>query len=118
MCFSASAGVLAMFSSFFSLAGKNKRKERRRKEEEKEEEGSEGQTKRTSRVVEQLLDRHDTDAVFTYLKGVKRLNIGECFQLNLTDDSLKGIEWLNMDGHSQAQVEKAESFGYPVVTDG
>jgi hypothetical protein len=56
-----------------------------------------------------------TSAVFIHLKGVKRLNIGGCRQLNLTDDSLKGIEWLNMPGGSQAQVEKAESLGYPVA---
>ena len=43
-----------------------------------------------------------TSAVFTHLKGVKRLNIGWCRQLNLTDDSLKGIEWLGMSDHSQA----------------
>ena len=55
-----------------------------------------------------------TSAVFTHLKGIKRLNIGYCPQLNLTDDSLKGIEWLNMYNHSQAQVEQAESLGYPV----
>ncbi len=56
-----------------------------------------------------------TSAVFTHLKGVKRLNIGRCLQLNLRDDSLKGIERLNMYGHSQAQVEQAKSLGYPVV---
>jgi hypothetical protein len=55
-----------------------------------------------------------TSEVFTHLKGVKRLNIASCTQLNLTD-YLKGIEWLNMAGHSQAQVEQAESLGYPVV---
>ena len=55
-----------------------------------------------------------TSAVFKHLKGVKRLNIGACSQLNFTDDSLKGIEWLNMYGRSQAQVEQAESLGYPV----
>jgi hypothetical protein len=55
-----------------------------------------------------------TSAVFTHLKGIKRLNIGYCTHLNLTDDSLKGIEWLNMYGHSQAQVEQAKSLGYPV----
>jgi hypothetical protein len=54
-------------------------------------------------------------AVFTHLKGVKRLNIGKCPQLNLTDDSLKGIVWLNMYGHSEVQVNQAESLGYPVV---
>ena len=55
-----------------------------------------------------------TSAVFSFLKGIKRLNIAFCTQLNLTDDSLKGIEWLGMCDHSQAQVEKAESLGYPV----
>jgi hypothetical protein len=55
-----------------------------------------------------------TSAVFTHLKGVKRLNIGWCERLNLTDDFLKGIEWLGMYRHSQAQVEQAESLGYPV----
>ena len=58
--------------------------------------------------------RQLTSAVLTHLKGVKRLNIGHCTQLNLTDDSLKGIEWLGMQFHSQAQVDEAESFGYPV----
>ncbi len=57
-----------------------------------------------------------TSAVFTHLKGIKRLNIGFCSQLNFTDDSLEGIEWLNMGCLSQAQIEKAESFGYPVDT--
>jgi hypothetical protein len=56
-----------------------------------------------------------TSAVFTHLKGIKRLNIGDCPQINLTDDSLKGIEWLGMDDHSQAQIEQAKSLGYPVV---
>jgi hypothetical protein len=55
-----------------------------------------------------------TSAVFTHITGVKRLNIGWCPQLNLTDDSLKGIEWLGMCYRSQAQVEQAESLGYPV----
>jgi len=50
-----------------------------------------------------------SDAVWTH--GIKRLNIGACDQLTLLDDSLKGIEWLGMNGHSQAQVEKAESMG-------
>jgi hypothetical protein len=53
--------------------------------------------------------------VFTHLKGIKRLNIAYCPQLNLTDDSLKGIEWLNMYGHSQAHIDEAKSLGYPVV---
>ena len=57
-----------------------------------------------------------TDAVFTHLKVIKRLNIAFCTQLNLTDNSLKGIEWLCMSGHSQAQVEMAKSLGYPVDT--
>jgi hypothetical protein len=55
-----------------------------------------------------------TDAVFTHLKGVKRLNIGHNPQLNLTDDSLMGIEWLGMSYHSQAQLEQAKNLGYPV----
>ena len=55
-----------------------------------------------------------TSAVFTHLKGVKRLDIGRCTQLNLTEDSLKGIEWLGMYAHSEAQVEQAKSLGYPV----
>jgi hypothetical protein len=55
-----------------------------------------------------------TAAVFSHLKGIKRLNIGYCSQLNLTDDSLKGIEWLGMHEHSQAQVDQAKSLGYPV----
>jgi hypothetical protein len=55
-----------------------------------------------------------TSGVFTHLKGVKRLNIGECIRLNLTDDSLKGIEWLGMNGHTQAQVKSTKSLGYPV----
>ena len=62
--------------------------------------------------------RQLASAVFTHLKGVKRLNIGYCPQLNLTDDSLKGIEWLNMLYHSQAQVEQVKSLGYPVVQEG
>jgi hypothetical protein len=53
-------------------------------------------------------------AVLAHLKGVKRLNIGDCAQLNLTDDPLKGIEWLGMYENSVAQVEMAESLGYPV----
>jgi hypothetical protein len=57
---------------------------------------------------------HLTSAVLTHLKGVKKLNVGHCPQLTLTDDSLKGIEWLGMYRHSQAQVEMAESLGYPV----
>jgi hypothetical protein len=59
-----------------------------------------------------------TSAVFTHLKGVKRLNIGYCPQLNLTDDSLQGIEWLNMHNHSQAQIEMAKTFGYSVDEEG
>ena len=55
-----------------------------------------------------------TSAVFAHLKGVKRLNIGHSTQLTLTDDSLKGIEWLNMRNHSQAQVEQTKGLGYPV----
>ena len=55
-----------------------------------------------------------TSAVITHLKGVKRLDIGKCSQLNITDDSLQGIEWLGIYEHSQAQVEQAESLGYPV----
>ena len=55
-----------------------------------------------------------SDEVFTHLQGVKRLNIGMCLQLNLTDNSLKGIEWLGMHGHSREQVELAKSLGYPV----
>ena len=55
-----------------------------------------------------------TDAVFTHLKGVKRLNIGHNPQLNLTDDSLMGIERLGMSYHSQAQLEQAKNLGYPV----
>jgi hypothetical protein len=56
-----------------------------------------------------------TSAVFTHLKGIKWLDIGRCPRLTLTDESLKGIERLRMNGHSQAQVEKARSLGYPVV---
>ena len=52
--------------------------------------------------------------MFTHLKGVKKLDIGRCTQLNLTEDSLKGIEWLGMYAHSEAQVEQAKSLGYPV----
>jgi len=52
-----------------------------------------------------------------HLKGVKRLDIGFCPQLNLTDDVLKGIEWLSMGNHSQEQIDKAKSFGYPVNQD-
>jgi len=59
-----------------------------------------------------------TNAVFTHLKGVKRLNIGYCPQLNLTDDSLQGIEWLNMHNHSQAQIEMAKTLGYFVDEEG
>jgi hypothetical protein len=55
-----------------------------------------------------------TSAVFTHFKGVKRLNIGFCKQLNLTDDTLKGIEWLGMHEHSQEQIDKAVSLRYPV----
>jgi hypothetical protein len=55
-----------------------------------------------------------TNAVFTHLKGIKRLDIGDCTQFNLTDDSLKGIEWLGMYGHSHAQVAQAKSLGYSV----
>ena len=55
-----------------------------------------------------------TSAVFTRLMGVKRLSIGYSPQLNLTDDSLKGIEWLGMYGHSKAQVKQAKRLGYPV----
>jgi hypothetical protein len=55
-----------------------------------------------------------TSAVFVHLKGIKRLNIGHCGDLNLTDDSLKGIEWLGMYNHSQAQIDQAMSLGYPV----
>ena len=58
-----------------------------------------------------------TSVVFTHLKGVKRLNIGWCQQLNLTDDSLKGIEWLEMSNHSQEQIDSAERLGYPVSQD-
>ena len=58
-----------------------------------------------------------TNAVFTHLKGIKRLNLGNSRQLNLTDDSLKGIEWLGMHGRSQAHVEQAKSLGYPVDTE-
>jgi len=52
--------------------------------------------------------------VFSHLNGVKRLHIGCCTQLNLTDDSLKGIEWLGMSCHPKAQVDQAKSLGYPV----
>jgi hypothetical protein len=52
--------------------------------------------------------------VFAHLKGAKRLNIGMCEQLSLTDQSLKGIEWLGMYMHSDAQVKLAKSLGYPV----
>jgi hypothetical protein len=55
-----------------------------------------------------------TSAVFSYLKGVKRLDIGMCTQLNLTDDSLKGIEWLGMSDHSQEQIDTSERLGYSV----
>ena len=57
-----------------------------------------------------------TSAVFTHLKGVKRLNFGLCHKLTLTDEDefLTGVEWLGMYGRSQAQVEQAESLGYPV----
>jgi len=55
-----------------------------------------------------------SSAVFAHLKGIKRLNIGASRQLTLTDDTLKGIEWLNMHSHSQAHIEMAESLGYPV----
>jgi len=55
-----------------------------------------------------------TSAVFTNLKGIKWLDISRCPQLTPTDDSLKGIERLGMSGHSQAQVQKARSLGYPV----
>jgi hypothetical protein len=37
-----------------------------------------------------------TNLIFAHLKGVKRLNIGQCYDLTFEDDSLKGIEWLNM----------------------
>ena len=55
-----------------------------------------------------------SSAVFTHLKGIKRLNIGCCDNLTLTEDSLKGIEWLGMSYLSEAHVEKAQSLGYPV----
>ena len=57
-----------------------------------------------------------SSAVLTHLKGVKRLNVGLGPQLNLSQIvcTLKGIEWLGMFGHSQAQVEMAEGQGYPV----
>jgi hypothetical protein len=58
--------------------------------------------------------RQLTSAVFAHLKGVKRLNIGFSPLLNLTDDFLKGIEWLGMYGHSQAKIDVAEGLGYPV----
>jgi hypothetical protein len=55
-----------------------------------------------------------TSAVFPHLQGIKRLNIGGCLQLTLADASLRDIEWLNMVGHSQAQVDQAVSLGFPV----
>jgi hypothetical protein len=55
-----------------------------------------------------------TSAVFAHLKGVKRLNIGICDQLCLTDDSLKGVEWLNMFLRLHEHIDMAESLGYPV----
>ena len=52
------------------------------------------------------------DAAFTHLKGIKRLNIGHCPKLVLKNCALKGIEWLNMDGHSKASFEVVEALGY------
>jgi hypothetical protein len=37
------------------------------------------------------------------------LNISECSQL-ITTESLKGIVWLNMSGHSEEDVYDAESL--------
>ena len=59
-----------------------------------------------------------TDAAFVHLKGIHTLDMAYCYQPTITDAAfvhLKGIEWLGMDGHSVAQVEQAESLGYPVV---
>jgi len=56
-----------------------------------------------------------TNTALTHLKGVKRLNMGCCEQLTLTDDSFKGIEWLNMKDVSDERIAEAKAFGYPVV---
>ena len=58
-----------------------------------------------------------TDAAFVHLKGVKRLDISDCTQLTITDDSLKGIEWLGMEGHSKAQKAQARGHGFNVDFD-
>ncbi len=53
-----------------------------------------------------------TSAVFSHLKGVKRLNIGGCPSLLLTDRSLAGIEWLNMYAHPLSSFTKIRALGY------
>jgi hypothetical protein len=58
-----------------------------------------------------------TNAVFAFLKGIKRLDISGCTQFTITDDALKGIEWLGMEGHSKAQKAQAKGQGLNVVFD-
>jgi hypothetical protein len=59
-----------------------------------------------------------TTAVYTHLKGIKRLDIHDSIQLALTDNSLLGIEWLNMLGHEKVEINKVRALGYRVVRSG